>query len=173
MSWIDPEELTLPKPGKHPKVTRTQTAVVAGGGLAGIAAAVVLVLAIGWFALGLFLDRPAPHPGWLIATLALLALAWRFIDIGPVQTVLHLFIGAIYLATLWLAVSTAKGDLVDARRRFRVIFIAAVAVLGLAVTGAELIMTEEEVGARVIIAAVASVYTAIGESRPEACIDDF
>lgn len=42
MSWIDPEELTLPGPGTRTKVAESQFAVVAGGGIAGIAAATVL-----------------------------------------------------------------------------------------------------------------------------------
>jgi carotenoid phi-ring synthase / carotenoid chi-ring synthase len=42
MSRAKFESLILPKDGRHPRVARSQTAVIAGGGLAGVAAATIL-----------------------------------------------------------------------------------------------------------------------------------
>lgn len=115
-----------------PKLPAPQGAWIALAVLAGFNPFLV------WFCgLAIFDDRARPRP-WHLAPLLLTTAPSWIEGLGPLRAAA---VAALYLHLLAVAARSARGDLVEARIRFRPVFLAAAALFGLAVTATEIGLT--------------------------------
>jgi AraC-like DNA-binding protein len=115
---------------------------MAGAGLVTIAG-VVPILAI-WAGAELFLDRPN-YRLWHGALAALVAAsAWLAPVLPLAATVRGVLVVLLYAGLLYITLSTAAGDLVENRRRFRRWFVALMALTGLGISLVELLRLDAD-----------------------------
>lgn len=106
-------------------------------------AGVVPILAI-WAGAELFLDRP-DYRRWHGAVAILVAAgAWLAPALPLASTVRGVVVVLLYTGLLYIAVSTAAGDLVESRRRFRRWFVALMALTGLGISLVELLKLDAD-----------------------------
>lgn len=106
-------------------------------------AGVVPILAI-WAGAELFLDRP-DYRLWHGAVAALVAFgAWLAPVLPFAATVRGILVVLLYAGLLYIALSTAAGDLVESRRRFRRWFVALMALTGLGISLVELLRLDAD-----------------------------
>lgn len=106
-------------------------------------AGVVPILAI-WAGAELFLDRP-DYRLWHGAVAAMVALgAWLAPVLPFAATVRGVLVVMLYAGLLYIALSTAAGDLVESRRRFRRWFVALMALTGLGISLVEFLRLDAD-----------------------------
>lgn len=107
------------------------------GGVA-VLGAILLPVAFTWLVTEIFLDASRDRKLWLwlaSATVPLALAATRFPGAGLLRGALLLL---LYLSLLYVAMVTARGDLVERRRQFRPAFLGVMAALGVVITMTEL-----------------------------------
>lgn len=107
------------------------------GGVA-VLGAILLPVAFTWLVTEIFLDASRDRKLWLwlaSATVPLALAATRFPGAGLLRGALLLL---LYLSLLYVAMVTARGDLVERRRQFRPAFLGVMAALGAVITMTEL-----------------------------------
>lgn len=104
--------------------------------------AILLPLAFSWLVVEIFLDAPQDRWPWLGVAGAGVALSLASLVWPPLDLARGLLLLGLYVSLLWLGLTTARNDLVEHRRRFRPGFLAAMALLGVAVTSVELVKAQ-------------------------------
>lgn len=104
---------------------------------------------IWWLGLSLFDDGFGPRPWHLIVLVATAGLAFASASFVAAGWLRGILVAGLYGHLLWVALVTARGDLVAERRHFRVWFLTASALLGLAVTMVEIFYRAEPLPAPV------------------------
>lgn len=106
-------------------------------------AGVVPVLTV-WAGAEIFLDRPEFRP-WQGAVAILIAGAAWLAPVVPELSVLRgILVVVLYGGLLYIALSTATGDLVETRRRFRRWFVAVMALAGLGISVVEVLQLDAD-----------------------------
>jgi AraC-like DNA-binding protein len=106
-------------------------------------AGVVPILAI-WAGAELFLDRP-DYRLWHAAVAALVAIgAWLAPVLPFAATFRGILVVLLYAGLLYIALSTAAGDLIESRRRFRRWFVILMALTGLGISLVELLRLDAD-----------------------------
>lgn len=106
-------------------------------------AGVVPVLAI-WAGAEIFLDRPVYRPWHGLLAILVVAGAW-LAPVLPAASVLRgILVVLLYAGLLYIALSTAAGDLVETRRRFRRWFVVFMALAGLGISVVELLRLDAD-----------------------------
>ena len=106
-------------------------------------AGVVPVLAI-WAGAEIFLDRPVYRPWHGVMAILVAAGAWLAPVLPLAATARGVLVVLLYAGLLHIALSTAAGDLVEARRRFRRWFVALMALAGLGISVIELLRLDAD-----------------------------
>lgn len=106
-------------------------------------AGVVPILAF-WAGAELFLDRPDYRPWHGVAAFFVVAGSWLALLLPFAATVRGVLVVLLYTGLLYIAVSTAAGDLVESRRRFRRWFVALMALTGLGISLVELLRLDAD-----------------------------
>lgn len=109
-------------------------------------AGVVPALAV-WAGAEIFLDRPVYRPRHFGVAIAVAAGAWLAPLSDLAASARGILVVGLYGALLFLTFSTAAGDLVESRRRFRRWFVTLMAVAGLAVSVVELLRLDDSLPA--------------------------
>lgn len=142
-----------------------------------LSGAIFVPLAVCWLLVTVFLDSQRERWPWLAAAAAAVALAVASIWIPGLEMLRGLIMLGFFASLLIMAVRTAPEDLVEDRLRFRPAFLSAVAVLGVAITGAELAFGYRAVPPTVILLqgvaflALAFAYALwVLKPEPKACI---
>lgn len=142
-----------------------------------IAGAVFVPLAICWLVVTVFIDEARDRWPWLAAAGLGVVLCIASIWVPGLEPARGVVMLGFFAALLWMAVLTGKEDLVAARLRFRPAFLSAMAVLGVAITGTELIYGYGQVPEPVIVLqgtalfALAFSYALwVLKAEPGACI---
>ncbi|SLN33082.1 DNA-binding transcriptional activator FeaR [Ruegeria meonggei] len=110
---------------------RAETVLILGAGL-------VPVLSV-WAGAEVFIDRPAFRPWHGVVAALVVVSTWLAPFLPVAATVRGALVILLYAGLLGIAVSTAPGDLVETRRRFRRWFVALMALMGLGISGIELL----------------------------------
>jgi AraC-like DNA-binding protein len=103
-----------------------------------VAGALVLPLAFAWLVLDIFLDAPRDRRPWLFLAAFNVPAAVAAETFPAFAAIRGVLIMALYLGLLYLALSTARDDLVEQRRKFRPVFVVITALLGVIITLVEL-----------------------------------
>lgn len=94
--------------------------------------------ALTWAVLEIFFDRPGRQRAWLVLAGAVFVAAYAA-TVWPAMAVARgVLVAALYAGLIVLAVRTDADDLVEGRRRFRRVFVAAMGLVGVAITAVEL-----------------------------------
>ncbi|MEY8829740.1 helix-turn-helix domain-containing protein [Sedimentitalea sp. XS_ASV28] len=101
-------------------------------------AGVVPVLAV-WAGAEVFLDRPVYRPWHGAMAVLVCAGAWLAPILPFAATLRGILVVLLYVALLYVTLSTAAGDLVETRRRFRRWFVSLMALTGLGISLVELL----------------------------------
>lgn len=95
-------------------------------------------MALTWAVLEVFHDRPGGHWAWLALAGAVVAAAYSAALWPGMATVRGGLVALLYAGLVVLAIRSDSDDLVESRRRFRRAFVAAMGLLGVAITAVEL-----------------------------------
>ena len=107
--------------------------------------AVLTPLALTWAVLEIFHDHPRDGWPWLAlaaGTVGAAAASFIFEDAKTARAMMAAF---LYAGILWVAVRSDSDDVVEARRRFRRVLVAAMVVLGLVITLIEVTVRPDDV----------------------------
>ena len=108
-----------------------------------IRASVVPVLAV-WAGAEIFLDRPVYRLWHGVLAVLVAAGAWLVPIVPFAATFRGALVVLLYAGLLYIALSTAADDLVEARRRFRRWFVALIAMAGLVISLVELLRLDAD-----------------------------
>lgn len=106
-------------------------------------AGVVPVLAV-WAGAEIFLDRPVYRPWHGVLAVLATSGAWLAPILPFAATLRGILVVLLYAGLLYIALSTAAGDLVETRRRFRRGFVALMALTGLGISVVEFLKLDAD-----------------------------
>lgn len=106
-------------------------------------AGVVPVLTV-WAGAEIFLDRPVYRPWHGVVAILVAGAAWLAPVLPALSVLRGILVVLLYAGLLYIALSTASGDLVETRRRFRRWFVAFMALAGLGISVVELLKLDAE-----------------------------
>lgn len=120
-------------------------------GIAGTWAEAGLVLLAGmapvfaiWAGAEIFLDRPVYRPLHGVLAGLVIAAAWLAPYLPVLTTLRGILVVLLYAGLLYIVLSSASGDLVETRRRFRRGFVALMALTGLGISVVELLKLDAD-----------------------------
>lgn len=114
-------------------------------------AAILAPLAVCWLVVTVFIDDARDRWPWLAAAALAVVLSVASLWMPALEMARALVMLGFFAALLGMAVLTARQDLVVDRMRFRPAFLSAMAVLGVAISGSELIFGFRQVVEPVIL----------------------
>lgn len=112
-----------------------------------VVGAILVPVALVWLVVTIFLDAPQDRRPWVV--LACLSVLPTFAaDLHPwIGVSRGILLLLLYAGLFYVAISSAAGDLVQSRRRFRLMFLGAMALLGIVTTLVELFVANESLPA--------------------------
>ena len=107
--------------------------------------AVLAPVALTWAVFEIFHDRPTGHLPWLALAAATAPAAFAAAHLPVLGLVRGGMVAVLYVGLLGVAIWSDPDDLVESRRRFRRVFVVAMALLGVAITAVEVLVDPADV----------------------------